>query len=814
MIGNYFKVAFRSITRHKGHTLINVFGLAIGIAVSLIIFLFVQDEFGYDRFHEDAENIFRVEHKVTGDGEESHWAATQGSLIPRLTERYPEIITGGKLNFVFIPPLVIYEDLSYYENHVVNADSTFFDLFNYKLIYGSKEGALSGTAKTVITESTSKKYFGNEDPIGKVLRVNDRNFAVTAVIEDVPYNSHFHFDIVLAMDDFRARVPQIDDDGPYAFYSYIRLPDEAAAIELKEKADKEIWELIGWTSAGDTTEIPEGYEAEFILNSVPDIHLTGHAEKEIEANSDIKYVYILSLIAIFVLLIACINYMNLSTAKSARRGKEVGIRKVLGAFRSNIVVQFIGESMLITLFSLLLALVLVSLFLPYFNDFTGKELNLDIVSNIPLLLILIGILLVVGFLSGSYPSAVLSSFNPLKVLISNTPSGANKTSLFLRRGLVIFQFSVSVLLIIGTITIYNQLSFIQDKKLGFDKENVVVLTLPGGNNIDNLEVLKNEIMQLPEIKSVCASAGVPGERMPFLTIRIPDIATENIEGNEEGDDATVMRVLAADEDVAETFGLTVKEGRTFSREISTDETSAFILNQAAVEYFNLENPLGMRFEYLFNLPEPKAGRIIGITENFHYASLHSEVEPLMIHVFPGYYRYLSVKLNQGDVKKSIQKIEQAWLKVNPGIPFKYKFLDTAYDNLYKTELNMGRIILYFTLLAILIASLGLLGLASHLSEQRTKEIGIRKVLGATIPSILRSLSKEFAILILIANVIAWIPAYYLLNNWLSGFAYRTELSILVFLVTSIMSFVIAILTVSSQTLRAARLNPSQALKYE
>ncbi len=815
MISNILKTSLRFFFKHKSYSLINIFGLAIGLATCILIFLFVQDELSYDNYHANASNIYRLEPHWVGEGDDSHWAASQGSIIPFITSNYPEVISGVKMHYRYGSTIFRFEEKVFSENGVISTDSSFFDIFSFKIINGSINGALTGAGKIILTETASKRYFGEDNPIGKILTANERPYAVSAVIQDIPKNSHFHFDLIIPLDDLRAQWPGVDEAGPSAFYSYLLLPDEKTKNLLKEKIDNDIWEMYGYTVTGDSANIPEGYTAEIIFNPITDIHLNGNAEKEIESNSDIQYVYIFSIIAIFVLIIACINYMNLATARSAKRSREVGVRKVMGANKSNIFNQFMAESFFMSIFSMIIAIGIVEIILPSFNLLIGKQLMLNLLTNIPLAISILIITILVGFLSGSYPAFFLSNFKPLKVLKSNSISGnGSKTTLYLRRGLVVFQFAISALLIIGSITVYKQLIFIQEKNLGFDKEQVMVIPLSGRDARENVEVLKNDFLSIPEIISASASSVIPGQRIHFLTVRIPDIAEENLEGNEEGDDVFGMRVMNADIDVVETFGLEIVDGRAFSRDFVNDPDKAFLLNEAAVRELELEDPVGKRFEYLYNLPEPKAGHIVGILKDFHYASLHTEVEPVMIHIFPDYYRYLSVKMKTDNVQMVVEKVEEKWKKVSSDIPFDYFFLDASYDNLYKSEMNMGKIVTYFTALAIIIACLGLFGLASFITEQRTKEIGIRKVMGASMISIMKALSKEFVVLVIIANIIAWIPAWYFLNNWLDGFAFRTNISLLVFAITAVVSLFIALLTVSSLAWKTANANPVDALKYE
>ncbi len=815
MIKNIFKTTIRYFFRNSFFSLINVFGLAIGLATSILIYLFVQDELSYDKHFADAELIYRLEPRYIGHGEDSHWAASEGNLVANVHGKYPEVSDGVKMHFFYNDVVVQYEDRSFNESNVMVADTNFLDFFAIEVLKGEREKPLHGSKRAVFSQSTAKKYFGNEDPIGKVFHLNGDNFKVTAVVQDMPLNTHFHYDIIISMDEFRARGIPCDEGGPAAYYSYIKFPDWEKKKAFEEKVKGNAWEAYGYVVAGDSADIPEGWELQMILRPITDIHLKGHAEKEIEANSDERYIYIFSIVALFVLVIACINYMNLTTAKSFRRAREVGVRKVLGANKNNIFQQFMAESYFVSFLAIIIGLVLVELFLPAFNDITGKTLSLSVFSNAALLLVLCLVFLLVGFLSGSYPSLFLSAFKPLKVLKSNTTSDrSNQSALYFRRGLVILQFAISVILIIGSFTVYRQLVFIQQKKLGFNKDNVILVKTTGIQEQDKIDVIKKQLKQSSFVEEVAATSVIPGERAPFLTVRIPDMPREENQGNEEGEDAFGMRVMAADEDVMKAFGYELSSGRGFSREYGTDPNEAFLLNEAAVKEFKLENPVGARFEYLYGLQEPKRGKIVGVVKDFHYASLHSAVEPLMIHIMPVYYRYLAIRTNSGDVGKVVNSIEQEWYANFPDLPFEYFFLDNYYNNLYKSELNLKTVITYFTMLAIVIACLGLFGLAAYITELRTKEIGIRKVLGASYGSIVYSLSREFLILVIIANILAWIPAYYFLENWLDAYAFRISIGLGIFILTGIASLLIAVLTVGMQALKAAVISPAIALKYE
>ncbi|MBU2651455.1 MAG: ABC transporter permease [Bacteroidetes bacterium] len=815
MLFNYFKTSFRYLIKQKGYTLINLLGLSLGLATCIQIFLFVQDEVSYDRFHKEAGNIYRFEIIWEGEGQREHWAATEGFIIPSLMEKFPEIISGAKINFSYFPAITEYNGQEFSEKNFIYADSTLFDVFSFAMLQGNPGTALSGPGKLVMTKSTSKKYFGEDNAIGKIITLGGESFQVSGVIEDIPVNSHFHFDIAISMDHLRAANRRVDEHGPAGFYSYIRLPNRESAKLLEEKVNKDIYEFYGFVTAGDSTNMPDGWTVEARLKPITRIHLYSNVEKEIEPNSSISNVYIFSAVAVFILFIACVNYMNLATARSVKRSREVGLRKVLGSWRGNIFNQFMTESFILSFLSLIVAIAIVAAILPVFNEITGKFIELNLIDNYPLLLTLIIVLAITTVLAGAYPAIYLSGFSPLKAMktnILNNKSG--KTSLNLRRVLVITQFAISVLLIIATITVYRQIHFINKKNLGFEKEQVMVISMPTRNDQGRITSLKNELMKLPEVKFMSASSGIPGQRIPYLTVRIPGLAQEEVENQEEGEDVIGIRVLSGDADLLRTLGIKISEGRDFYNTPGNDENSAFILNEAAVKEFELENPVGQRFEYLYGLQEPKSGNIVGIAADFHFASLHNEVEPLMIHIYPAYNRYLLVKLSTNDMQKTLVDIDRIWSQTEHSLPMDYFFLDSYYDNMYKSELSMGKVITYFTIFAIIVACLGLLGLVSYIAEQKTREIGIRKVLGASATSVIELLGKEFLLLVVIGNLIAWVPAYYFIKDWLNSFAYSPGVNLWVFGMTALISILISVITVSAKAFSAARTNPAKALKYE
>jgi putative ABC transport system permease protein len=816
MLTNLIKLTFRHFIRYSGYSLTNIFGLAVGLATCIVIFLFVQDELSYDRQFSSAENIYRLEPHWVGQGEDSRWAATEGFLLPEIMKSYPEIVSGVKITIPYNSYIFSYENRLFNEKNVLIADSLFLDVFDYRVISGNPSKMLTGTGKIVLTESTARRYFADDEPMGKILALSDKSYTVAGIIADPPKNSHLSFDMLIPLDDLRSKWPGADKPGPSVFYTYIKVADKASAQEVERKFNEHIYTHFGMVVGDDSTNMPKDYTGQLIFQPLTKIHLYGDAEKELSTNSDVRYVTIFSAVAIFVLFIACFNYMNLATAKSARRSREVGLRKVLGATRADVFYQFMGESFSFAVISMFLAFFIVELALPEFNQFMGKNLNLNFFSNFPLIVLIVITVLTVGILSGTYPALFMSKFNPVEALKSNAfAKGANKKSLYLRRGLVVAQFSISIFLIIGVLSVNRQLNFIQKKNLGFDKNQVLVIQLSDKSAFEKLEVLKNELLQNTGVISAAGSSDIPGKRVPFLAVRLPGEEKKvNTKTENDEDQPMSMRTWSAGFDLVKTLGLEIAEGRDFSKESGTDPDAAFLLNEAAVRELEIKNPVGHDFEYVYNVKVPKSGKIIGVVKDFNYASLHSKVEPLMIHLYPPYFRYLLVKIKSGNTRETLSEIDQLWTRHIPGIPLDYFFLDSAYDDLYRTEMNTGSILGLFTILAMIIAGLGLFGLASFITEQRTREIGIRRVLGASVVQIISKLTREFVILVAIANVIAWIPAYYFIDNWLNSFAYRSSVSPWIFIVSTVLSLLLAFLTVSTKAFATARVNPVTSLKYE
>jgi putative ABC transport system permease protein len=812
MFRNIIKTTFRFFTKHQGYSLMNIIGLSLGLGACIAIFLFVQDEMSYDKFHKDYKRIVRAEGVFDFQGEVSHWAASQGFFGPRIAEKFPEVESFTRMLHFSSTETFSYEDIRYVEEKVFYVDSSFFEVFQYNLMHGDINTALEKPNNIVITQSTSKRYFGDKNPVGKILKTERESFIISGLMEDVPDNSHLHFDMIIPISTVRKRWKNVDRANQNAFYTYLKINQNVDLDTFAEKLDKGAWDVYGYIQNGDTLDIPEGLNVGINVTPIADIHLKSNLEKEFEKNSDIKTIYIFSTIAFLILILACINYINLATARSVNRSKEVAVRKILGGTRKNIFIQFMSESFILALISTVIALSLVELALPYINQITDKSLDLYFPDNMILLLIIFCCFIFVSVIAGFYPASILSRFEPIRIL--NFLKGfkrRKKLSLNFRRVLVILQIFISVCLISLSIIIYLQLKYIQNKNLGFQKENVLVIPFPMTIDKQKISVLKNELLKNIEVESASSTSGIPGERMPVLTVRMDELAKRN---PDNGQGVFGIRVLSADQDIIETFGYEIADGRAFSKEYKTDEREAFILNEAAVKELEIEDPVGKDFEYLYGMAQPKKGKIIGVVKDFHYASLHSEVDPLMIHIFQPYAAYLSLRVNSENINELVEEIEKEWENAFPNVPFDFFFLDTYYDKLYTAEMNTARIVGFLTILAIIIACLGLFGLISYLAEQKTKEIGIRKVLGASTGNIIKLLLSEFVVLTLIALALAIFPTYLIANRWLEDFAFRINISIWIFLASAAFALFITIGTVIFKSYRAALYDPARTLRYE
>ena len=810
MLRNYLTVALRNLWKHKFYSIINILGLAIGLACFLFILLFIRDELSYDLYHEKADRIYRVNFDGHAFEQDLNFAVVGAPLGPTILEAYPEIEQQCRFRS-YGSYAVRYEDQSYTEDAVIYADSTLFDVFSFELVKGDSEKALVEPNTIVITEEIAQKYFGDEDPMGKSLTLdNDDLCRVTGVMKAIPKNSHFNFDMFVSMattGESRNNMWMSNN-----FQTYVVLQEGADADKVNAKFDQLVRDYVGpelEQFMGKTIDdlMAAGNYINFSLFPMTKIHLYSDKQEELAATSDIKYIYIFAFIGIFILLLACINFMNLSTARSASRAKEVGMRKVVGAGRPQLIFQFLSESVVITFLGFLLAIVGLIVLLSRFNVLAGKELSMAQINQPSLWAFMLFLVAFVGILAGSYPAFYLSAFKPIAVLKGRLVKRlGNQVSL--RSVLVIFQFAITIGLIVGTMIISNQLSYIQNKKLGFDKEQILILknfyTL--GNNC---QPFKDEVLKHPQVinASMSSSLPTPSSRNSSATFlgRTPDPAKTH-----------VMQLFTVDHEYVPTMGMEIVEGRAFSRDFPSD-SSAVILNQSAVEMYGLDDPLGQEISTFSGgtpeNPEITTTKVIGVVQNFHYESLRSKIGPLAIFLGPSRGR-LSIKMKGGDIPAFINDIQKKWTTMGPGQPFNYTFMDEEFSSVYEAEDRIGQIFSVFTFLAIFIACLGLFGLATFTAEQRTKEVGIRKVIGASIGRIFVLLTAEIMKWVLIANLIALPTAYYFMSQWLEGFAYPVDLNWMTFTLALVMSLLIALITVSYQALKTAWMKPVKSLRYE
>ena len=798
MFKNYLKIALRMLKRHKTYSFINIAGLAIGLACCLLILLYVQYERSYDRYHENADLIYRVVEELDFFGNKSHMAITPASFAPAMKNEFPEVkdaVRFMKGNFSEDKVLVTHGTDNYYEDKWYFADHSVFEIFTFPLVKGDPKTALKEPFTVVLSEEKARKYFGDEDPVGKILTLNDRysqsDFTVNGVLKEIPENSHFRFDFLASFSTMDKRFPEwVQNWFNHMYYTYLLLDGNSSPEALEGKFTDLVIKHAG-KQAGAVLK-PH-------LQPLTSIHLYSHLESEIEANSDAAYVYIFAAVALFILMIACINFMNLATARSSYRTREVGMRKVVGARRSQLVRQFLGESILFSFIALPLAVVMMELLLPAFRAFTDRDLGFNYLNNWPILFILIGITLVVGCVSGIYPALFLSAFKPIKVLKGKLSSGSRGISL--RRGLIVFQFAVSIILITATGIVLSQVRYIRTTKLGFNKDQVLVLNIKDKELRTKYEVIKAELSKNPSILKVTASSGIPG--------RVSHNWFFRTEGLQEKKEKPSMWVMMVDHDFIQTLGMEIVEGRDFSRSFTTDEKDAIILNESAVKKYGWGSPLGRNIK-----TENNDGYVIGVVKDFHFKSFYQQIEPVMIYISPRYFEFMSVRIVADRIPEAIAFLKTEWKELAPNRPLDYFFLDDDFDKVYRQEKRAGKIFGYFSVLAIFVACLGLFGLAAFTAEQRTKEIGIRKVLGAKTSNIVTLLNKEFIKWVLMANLIAWPVAYYAMSRWLQSFAYRTSIGPGVFVFSAVVALLIALLTVSSQAIKAAIANPANALRYE
>ena len=805
------KSAWRNLLKNKIYMLINLFGLTLGLSVSIFIFLFVRDEFSYDKCLSGYERVFRIQFVVTTDTEREEWATTEGFVVPTLAPQYPEIEAATRVLKTNREIVLETETEKIAQDGFLAVDSTFFQVFPFEFIYGDRRTALNAPDGIVITRSVAKKIFGDADPIGKILKAEFGPLTVKGVIDDVPKSSHFHFDVAFPLKAWWRDIDQAR--GAFAVYSYVRLNGSITPAEFQARNLKDWYNRFGFVNDEGQAEAASGPPRMLLAKPVQDIHLQGQAEKEFEPNGQLQVVYIFIGVGIFLIVLATINYVNLSNAIAIKRAKEVAIRKTIGASQQKLFLNFILESYAFTLLAFVLAIGMVIILLPEFNSFAGKELQLELFLDSQVIMILFVAWLVLGFLSGLYPATILSSFDPVQALKSGVSTkGSSKFSIYFRKGLIVSQFTISAFMIVGAITIQRQLNFIDSRNVGFDKNNVIVLPLTGDAR-GKLNALKNEIGRLPGVEACAATSVVPGKRVMFLSVRVPSLAgTEAEDGSTDG--SRTMRVIGADEDFAKSLGLTFVDGRNFEANSVADSAGAFILNEAAVREFKIKDPVGSPFEYTYTFNQgPKVGAVIGVVKDFNFASVHAVVEPVMIHISPMIYESLCVRVSGSNLPATIDNIKRAWEGVT-SFPFSFQFLDSTYDAMYKTERATAQVITSFTVLALIIAGLGLFGIVSFFVSQRTKEVGVRKVFGASHFSLVNILSREYVVMAIVGNLVAIYPAYLIVSQWLQQFAYHIDLSFTSFLAAFLLCELFAFLSIIFVILRTVRVNPSSILRHE
>ncbi|MFC1513952.1 ABC transporter permease [candidate division KSB1 bacterium] len=795
MLRNYLKIALRNLKRYKGYSFLNIAGLTVGMTGFIILMLFVKYELSYDTFFENADNIFRVQRLFPDEDAQTRQKVANASVITygplgsALKSEFPEVIHAVRIEHRDEYTIAFKHNNDQFIERGFFVDDSFFDIFSYNLMRGDINTALTDPFSLVITEKLAQKYFGGEDPLGKTIIIIDRNeyaAEITGIIKEIPGNSHLQFDFLLSMSSLNIRYGSDNFGTTWSgsdFTTYIEIRDDADSRELEGKLSQIV------------DKYQSGSNVKYALMPVSDIHLKSQVTFEISKNSEMRYVYFFFLIAFVLLIIACLNFINLATAFASKRAKEIGVRKAVGAVRIQLVKQFLFESFIICSISLILAVVLTAVILPDFNLFTEREIAFSLWgedSLLPGLILLTGI---IGFLSGLYPALYVSAYRPVAVLkgLSNRLTG--KTGL--RNTLVVFQFIISIILITGTLIIGKQLYFIRNTDVGYNREQVLVTPISSTNIRNNIEALKTELLKDPSILSVATCTHIPSRITWGGSFQSKD------------DERVLIRNAAVDFDFVDLFEIEILEGRSFSKEMMSDRKGAFLLNQTAVNTLGWESPLGRECDH-----RGKKGMVVGIIKDFHFQPLYDSIEPLYLFLDPGVVREIFVKISPGDIQSSINFIGETVEAFDPSYPFSYYFLDDSFNNTYRDDQKFGTVFTWFSLLAIFIACLGLFGLISYTTEMRSKEIGIRKILGADSLTVIRLLSRDFIRSILLANIVALPAAYLLMNKWLQNFAYTADVGIELFLFSALIVLILPAITVCSKTIRAARANPARSIQYE
>ncbi len=810
MFKNYLKTTWRILRRSKGFSFINITGLAVGMACSLTIALYIHHELNFDRFHKDSHRIYRVCSHIIQD-EEARVAWTSPPMAEALKEEFPEVEAAARYSPWSTTYLVRAGEKQFLEDRVRFADASFFDIFSFPFLAGDSKTALQDPLTIVITQSASARYFGRQNPLGKILHFSDmnRDFKVTGLIQDPPPQSHLQFDFLASLiTSPNARSQRWMEHN---YFTYVRLHERADPKALESKFPDFFNRHYGPQFQAETGKnleeflAKEGFYSSYILEPLKAIHLNKNITDNLSIKGSASDLFIFGTIAVFTLLIACINFMNLSTARFTHRSKEVGIRKVLGSRRKQLIGQFLTESLGLSLAAFALALLAILVFLPSFAGLTERQIRFSNLLDPAFLSPTICILFAVGLFAGSYPAFFLSSFSPART-IKGSVNVRGKKHLVLRRGLVVLQFAITFFVCLGTLVVSRQLRFVHNRDLGFDKDHVVIIHRANALRPEGA-AFKQFLFRHPDILAVSHSESLPGNHF--------DPTTHRLEGSPPTEVYRLM-TMCADEGFSALYGLELAAGRYFDPRIPTDATSAVVINEAAARVMGLKEPVGKRIYKEWGGAKPgEFVTIIGVLKDFHFASLHQEIQPMIIRPFMDrLWNFTSVKIRSDNIPRAVALIESEWKTLTGGQPFEYSFLDSDFDRLYGAEQRAGRIFGIFGFLALFVACLGLFGLLSFTVERRTKEIGIRKVLGASVPQVTTLITREIFILVLVASVVSAPPAYFIMQKWLQNFAYRIPINGILFVVTALFLMSAALMSVGFRALKAAAANPSQSLKYE
>ena len=794
MFKNYIKAAFRNIKRHKGYSFINIAGLAIGITCFLLIILYVLYEYSYDNLHANSDRIFRVAQQIPGTSYmgQNSLAGTPTAMAPALKEEFPEVITATR--FTFSGRFLLSVDKKSFYERGLFADTEFFNVFSFKLLIGDKNRVLEKLESIVISSRLSKKFFGNNNPIGKTLESSLGNFEIVGIVEDIPENSHIQFDWLIpfgAQFSAEERAERSNNWVGTPFYTYLEIRPGFSVQEFENKLNLFMWEK--------DQALKRETRRNYFLQPLKSIHLKSHLLFEFSANNDIKYIRLFLIIAVFILLIACANYMNLSTSQASKRFKEIGIRKVVGAQRKQIFRQFTFESVFISMLALLAGIGLMIFALPWFNRFIERRIELNFITTWHHFIILPAVLIFTGLISGVYPAIVFSSFKPVKILKKKmgTFSKGNK----LRNILILFQFSITIILIISSLVMFRQINYIKNTDTGYNREQIVAVRLSDPGIRENLPAFKTKILQDPNVVDITTSSELP--------IYTRSGNAQNFKREDGSTEELYFHYLAVDYNFINVFQMEILKGRNFSEEYKTDINNSIIVNETFIKNLNWSDPVGKRLSLFGN--DEKV--VVGVVKDFHYQSFYHNIKPLIISCSPENY-WLSVCVRLENIPATLEYFGNTYESFMTRYPLEFYFLDEQFNRLYTSEQKLGRMLVTFSGLAVFIACLGIFGVAAYTAERRIKEIGIRKVLGASIPGILALLSEGFIKWLLFANLISWPVAYYIMDKWLNNFAYRIDLTVWTFLLSGFLALGIAMLTVSYQTIKAATANPVDSLRYE